>query len=214
MKFSRLIFYCAILSGCHRETLLEIPEITDQPKVETISRGEISEIAPASGIVVAGGKDARFEVNIEAEDASAMKPGLAAKIFVSGQKKETPAKVTRILKNVSSETGQAVAWLEASIDPKPLIGDFVRAEITLRTKRGVLKISDTAILIKEGKSYIIRVEKSEKTRYEPIEVKTGIISNGIAEITDGAQENMTAVTEGGIGFLFPDFKASQQEAGD
>ncbi len=197
-------------SGCVRETQGEFPSIQEAPVVTQVSRQPLSELAPGYGIIIDGSE---FEVNIEASDAPFVKAGDPAEVQISAKGEIIRAKVLRIARNVSVETGQAIAWLAPLMKVKPETGEFVFATITTAVKKNALTVPSRAILFKEGKSWVIQESKDEKgkTIYAPVAVETGVTSGKLTEINSGIKDGDRIVIQGGIGFLYPDFKANEAD---
>jgi hypothetical protein len=202
----------ALLTGCHAGAGIEATEIQDEPETRVVSLGSIQEIAPAYGIAIGSGANQQFEVNIEAPDAPHVRDGQSAQVKLVSGAQSVPCRVSRVLRGVSAETGQAVAWLAPSAPGRIPAGEFVFATIITSVRSGVIAIPTQAILYKEGQSWVIRQEKDEKGNpaFRPVAVKTGVYSTSTVEITSGLSAGNTIIDRGGIGYLYPDFKASAE----
>jgi multidrug efflux pump subunit AcrA (membrane-fusion protein) len=206
-----ILFIIASCMGCHSKTSSSIPDINDDPVVVPLSRVDLPEEIPSYGIVLGGGKNALFEVNVEAEDSSLIKIGQKATASVVPSNKPIPCVVSNVVREVSTETGQAIAWLKAEIPTSVERGEFIYASISVAVKHGVLAVPKSAVLTREGHTWVIRQEKNadQKIKYNPVQVEVGATSENLIEITSGLKEQDQVVSEGNIGFLYPDFKASQ-----
>ena len=198
-----------LLGACKPATKMTLPDLQDAPIVEAPRKSTLSETVPGYGILVGN----HFEVNIEAADSAQVKVGQAVRIYAPHLKNFIPATVSQIIRGVSRETGQSIAWLKpmaAPSAPPPILpGDFVYATITVGKHVGVLTVPKRAVLVRDGKSWVIKQVKDEKgkTSFSPAEVVPGISDSELLEIKSGLVLNDQIVSQGGVGFLFPDFKA-------
>jgi multidrug efflux pump subunit AcrA (membrane-fusion protein) len=194
-----------LLAGCSHKAA-EIPDMTDAAVVEPVAVKNLAETVPAYGIVSAGA----LEVNIEAEDSSRVQPGQKALAWIGSGPNPIDCQVTSILRNVNTVTGQAIAWLKpVSSVPLPT-QEFVSADITIGVHHQALSVPREAVLIKDGKTFLIQEQKGEdgKVKYLPVEVKLGMSSNKDTEILSGLKVGDSIVAKAGIGYLFPNFKQS------
>lgn len=200
-------------TACAKKKNLELGDLSDPPPTAQALFTDLAEQSPAYGIVIKREEHPELEVNIEAEDSPKVAEGQNAVASIVGSSEPVRCRVSKILRAVSAETGQSIAWLRP-LEGKPLpIGEFVSAKITTRVRNHVLVVPRMAVFIRDGRSMAIRQEKTEdgKVKFEPVEVQTGSISESTIEIKSGLKPQDTVVTEAGIGFLYPDFKASQEE---
>lgn len=183
-----------------------IPDVEDQPRLGRVERADLPDVVPAYGIAEDGGAP-RFVVNIEAADSARVHAGQRATVAYSTQ--AVACRVARILRGVSAETGQAVAWLSPEGRSAVAANDFVTARIEVGLRRGVLSVPAEAVMIQGGRTLVIRADEAKdgKTSYAPAPVITGIQSGGKVEIASGLKAGQAIVVSGGIGLLNPDFKA-------
>lgn len=203
-----LIALAAAAVACRRGGF-EAPELSDAPVVAPARRGEIALTAPVYGIVLERDGRTQLEVNVEAADAPNVREGDACTAYLPPARDATPCAVTRVLRGASAETGSAIAWLAPRGGPKLAAGEFVFALITTRVKRGALVVPASAVLTKDGRTWVVRRVKDEKgaARYEPVEVAAGERQGETVEISSGLAPGDETVTQGAIGYLYPDFKA-------
>lgn len=193
------------LSACSKSGA-PIPGVEDQPQLGRVERADLADTVPAYGIAE-GGRAPRFVVNIEAADGPRVQAGQRATVAVSSQ--TVACRVTRIVRAVSAETGQAVAWLSPEGPSSVAANDFVTARIEVGLRRRVLAVPAGAVMVQGGRTVVIRADagKDGKTSYAPAPVVTGLESGGKVEIVSGLQAGQSIVLSGGIGLLNPDFKA-------
>ncbi len=79
-------------------------------------------------------------------------------------------------------------------DRKLIAGQFVRVNVPLGVKRGVIIAPEASIRTDHGNSYVFKVENG-KANYSP--VKIGIRDEGYVEIIDGLAENDIVIIEAG-----------------
>ena len=215
MKFVWLLLIAFTLSSCKKQKEFEAPELEDQPEITQVQRTNLNIEAPAYGVVLSGGLRPQIQVSVEASDSPRLKVGEKATIYIPTLKTRKEFTVSRVAKNVSEETGQALAWLTPIHDVSFLSGDFVEAWITLAVKRLVLSVPRAAVFIRDGKTWLLKkglpAKTDAKVTFTPTEVVIGEASNDRVEIVSGIQENDTIASGAAIGFLFPEFKASQEE---
>lgn len=199
----------AALSGCTRKTF-EVPEFAEEPEVVEIKKQDFVETAPAYGIYSAGS----FQVNVEAEDAPKVQVGTLAVVQPIPGKTKVRARVSRILRSVTAETRQGIAWLQP-LDPAEARrgireGDFVFAVLTLRVKHEALSIPRNGLFIKDSKTWAIvkGTDEKGKVEYRPTEVEVGTSSMERIEVLKGLADGQSVATSGAIGFLYPEFKAA------
>ncbi len=204
--WKKTVFLLSIMApaACSKHSFFKTGNLSDGLILKPAAFMEMRAKIPAYGIVI--NKDGRkeLEVNIEAGDTKSLKVGQEAKAFIGALKTPVPARVARVLRAVSSETGQSLAWLiplkKFQISP----GQFVTAWIYTSRKKKVVAIPKSAILIRNGKKLIV-VKAGDDYRVQ--EIKTGISSDKKIEILSGIQPGDQILTQGGLFFLYPNFKA-------
>jgi len=141
--------------------------MTDPPVMITVSPKNLPETVPAYGIVNGGA----LEVNIEAEDAPRVQPGQRAVAKVGSEASPVECQVLNVLRGVNTATGQAIAWLKPlSSAPLPA-REFVSADITVGIHYHALAVPHEAVLIRDGKTFVIQEQKEEKEEAQGGEAK-------------------------------------------
>ncbi len=209
----RLVFLlaaCAALCACSRKPF-EAPDLSDPPVVVPARLGEIRLTAPGYGIALARGGGVKFEVNLEAEDAPNVRDGDACVAYAPPSTATVSCAVTSVLRGVSEETGQAIAWLSPRGGASLPAGEFVFTVITTRVKKRAVLVPQSAVLTKDGKSWVIVQRRGEKgAAYEPAEVEVGDTGDGVVEVSQGLRPGTLVVAQGGVGYLYPEFKAAAE----
>ncbi len=205
----RLLAAAAALAACGKRAEFSAPPLEDAPALAAAVTADLPVRVPAYGIAL---KDGRLEVNIEACDARLVRPGQAATAFAPGQA-PIPCAVSRVLPGASAETGQALAWLTPARGGRAAPNEFVSASIVVAVKRRALAVPKSAVLVRDGRTLVVRADAGEggRTAYVPVPVETGDESDDAIEIRSGLKAGDRVVTAGAIGPLYPDFKAA---AGD
>ncbi len=206
----KFLFVLSLLTmnGCKAEKVTSvIPDLKDEPEIVQVSRQDMIRLIPAYGIAVSDG-ELRFEVNIEQADTAQIKIGASAKVNAPSTGQAVNCEVTRLIKNVSAETGQALAWLKPKSASPILPGEFIIAELNTGIKHQVLAVPQQAIFIRDGKQFVLRQDEKAKPPFQAIEVETGLAASGKTEITKGLKAEEAVIARGGLGFLYPDFKSA------
>ncbi len=204
-NWKKTFFFLLITTfACSRRSSFKTGNLPDEIVTTTATFTEMRAKIPAYGIVINKNGQKELEVNIEAGDTKSLKVGQEAKAFIGSLKTPVPARVGRVLRAVSSETGQSLAWL-IPLKKSPISsGQFVTAWIYTSRKRKVIAVPKPSILIRDGKKLIV-VKTGDD--YQVQEVKTGISSDKEIEISSGLKPGDQILTKGGLFFLYPDFKA-------
>ena len=200
-----LIFFLT-LSACSKKQSFKIGAL---PSEISVSQAEIKNMKtkiPAYGIVIEKNGRKELEVNIEAGDTQSLRIGQKAKAFIGSTTKPISAKVSHILRAVSSETGQSLAWLGPIQKSLITPGQFVTAWIYTSQEKKAVAIPKSAVLLRGGKKFVVIKSQDQ---YRAQEIKTGISSGKEIEVTTGVKAGDSILTRGGIFFLYPDFKAAE-----
>lgn len=194
-----------LLSGCKRASVA-IPDVEDQPVLGTARVEALTELVPASGVV----EDGHIVVNVEAADSSKVREGERAWVSLLPSTAPVAYRVTRVLRGVSAETGQSLAWLAPMRGRDLPPNSFVSASIETSRISNALVVPRTAIMIRDGKTVVLRqvTDAQGKTSFEPAAVAMGLEAGDKAQILSGLSAGDTVVVSGGIGLLFPEFKAA------
>jgi len=199
------------LAGCSEKRMAALPALDDQPAVVRARLQDLKEYVPGYGISTEETGRLEFAVNIEAADTPRVFRGESATAYVAPSTAPIHCRVARILRAVSAETGQSIAWLRPVGDGDVPVGNFVDARIITRVRHHVLAVPPAAVLFKSGQAWVIRAEPPEnpsgQTNYVPTAVTLGEVTNEAVEIKSGLKPGDRVVVQGGIGYLYPDFKA-------
>ncbi len=196
------------LTGCSQGKM-SVSDITDEPMTAQVTVKDLPEMVPAYGVVA--GKT--IEVNLEAKDGPLVHLSQKAFARLSASSQTPECRVVKIFRNANTATGQAIAWLKPlSSEPLP-DGDFVSAQIVIRVKQQVLTVPREAVYIKDGQTMALFAQKAKDgtVSYGPVTVRTGIESDKDVEIISGLKPGDEVVTQAGIGYLYPDFKANADD---
>jgi multidrug efflux pump subunit AcrA (membrane-fusion protein) len=207
-KLPVLLVGLVLLAGCAKKEESSVPEISDDPVLVKVGVESLSEAVAGQGIAEG---DCGLKVALASGDASKVHRGQQAEVW-SEPGHSVSARVTRILPDASQETGQAVAWLEASRPCALRAGSAVSVSISAISMQA-LTVPEKSLLVLEGKQVVVRQETDEKGKpaFKPVEVTTGRVSQGRVEVLSGLKAGDEIVQSGGIGYLYPDFKSA---AGD
>jgi len=203
---------CICFAACTKSKTFEVPELEDTALIEQVKKVQMSTLVPAYGIAMFEAKV--FEVNIESSDSQKVKLGQSALVYLGGDGKPTPAHVTKLLKNASHETGQSIAWLASDGHVSIPAGEFVFANIRVGQRSAVIVIPQKAIFIRDAKTWVLGSSTNESGKTEPakpkitsLEVEVGEQSEDQVEIKSGLKPGDQILTEGALGYLYPDFKS-------
>lgn len=194
--------------GCSKSKT-QIPDITDEPAVAPVSVKNMPEAVPGYGVVT----DGAVEVNLEAKDGSRVSVGDKALVWSDNAAKFFACRVAKVLPNVNLATGQAIAWLKPVSEFSLPVGKFISAQIIVRVKTGVLTLPIEAVYVKDGQSVVLLKQtlKDGTISYVPTPIKTGIVYEGNVEIVSGLKPGDQVATQGGIGYLYANFKADADD---
>jgi len=199
------------LAGCSRKRMAALPALKDQPVAVQTRLQDLKEYVPGYGISTEETGRLEFAMNIEAADTPQVSRGESATAYVAPSTAPIHCRVARILRAVSAETGQSIAWLRPVGEVDVPVGNFVDARIITRVRHNILAVPPAAVLFKSGQAWVIRAEPpqnpSGQTNYVPTAVTLGEVTNEAVEIKSGLKPGDQVVVQGGIGYLYPDFKA-------
>ncbi len=205
--------FLALFSGCFHSKTKPIADIGDEPQSAQVKIQDIADTAPAYGIALGGGQS--FEVFLEPADSQKVRIGEKAWISTAGNegRPTISGTVTRVSRSASSEVGQALAWLSTTQGPSVPAGEFIFARLTLSTQKNALTVPREAIYIKDGATLVLKQTQSKdgKISFTPTEVEVGIESDGAVEIRTGLMASDHVAVQGGIGYLYPNFKEADDD---
>lgn len=194
-----------LIAAC-KKAGVEIPDVEDPPGIGAVQVQDVPDLVPAYGIV----EGARVVVNVEAQDSARVREGERGWVYVLPSTAPISCRVTRVFRGVSAETNQSLAWLETRPARGLPANSFVSASIEAARRPRALTVPRAAVMIRDGKPVVLRVSQGAdgKASYEPVAVTMGVESGGDVEILSGLKAGEKIVTSGGIGLLFPEFKAA------
>jgi hypothetical protein len=198
------------VSGCHKASDFSVSSVTDSPVIHSIRLGDLAQFTEGYGISIGSGPSQEFEVNIEAKRSHEVKVGQMAEVRSIAASEAIRCQVTRVLRNVSQETNQALAWLKPLRETDIPAGEFIFTQIKSDLKKRVLVVPKTAVLVRDSGTWVIKADPSKK--YVAVPIQLGIESGDHVEVTAGVKEADLIVQQGGIGFLSPSF--SQKGSSD
>lgn len=208
-KLLAVLAGAAALCACSRKAL-EVPALEDAPVVAPARLGDVRLTAPGYGIALSRGGAVQFEVNLEAEDAPHVREGDPCVAYAPPSTSTVVCSVARVMRGASEETGQALAWLSPRGAARLPAGEFVFAVITTSTKRHAVVVPPSAVFAKDGKTWVVlkRAGKDGAPSYAPAPIDVGASADGAVEVTSGLEPGAEVVVQGGLGFLYPEFKAA------
>ncbi len=203
-----------LLMSCSKTKKFQVPELLDPPVLQKVIFKDLAEQIPAYGISIRNEGRLQSEVNVEAEDSPKLMVGEPAIVRPVPSQLSIRSQVSRVMKSVSAETGQSLAWLDPiEVSSCVPTGEFIYASIVTGIRHHVLTVPRRAILLKEGKTMVIREQREAdgKKSYTAQPVVVGLTTEREAEIKSGLKADDQIVVQGGIGFLYPNFKANAED---
>jgi multidrug efflux pump subunit AcrA (membrane-fusion protein) len=116
-----------------------------------------------------------------------------------------------VLRRASEETGASIAWLTPLAPAAVPVNEFVYANIFVRVKRRALTVPQAAVLVRDGRLFVVTATTTPgkaAREFKVVEVSTGAASGPDVELRSGLSAGEQVVVQGGVGFLYPDFKSS------
>jgi hypothetical protein len=161
----------------------------------------------AYGLAVLERSQLAFEVSVAKGEAVDLREGQNANVEAGGTRLE--CRVERILREASDETGESLVWLKPLAGaPAVQVGDFALAKIATRQLGRACAVPAKAIFIRGGQSLVVlRRGSGSDISYETLTVTTGATDGEWIQIPFGLKATDQVVSQGGLGFLYPDFKS-------
>ena len=200
------LIFLLTLGACSKKQSFKIGSFPGEISIAQAKIKNMKTKIPAYGIVIEKNGRKELEVNIEAGDTQSLRVGQKAKAFIGSASKPVSAKVSHILRAVSSETGQSLAWLRPLGKFPVTPGQFVTAWIYTSKEKKAVAIPKSAVLLRRGRKFVV-IKSQDQYRVQ--EIQTGISSGKEIEVTAGVRAGDPILTQGGIFFLYPDFKAAE-----
>lgn len=176
-----------------------------QTRVLAPDDGVISARSATVGAVVQPGQDLfhlirqqrlEWRAEVTAEQLAKIKPGMPAQIMLAGGERVT-GKVRMVAPTVDPATRNGLVYVDLPGNGVAKAGMFARGEFELGRARA-LTLPQSAVLLREGFSYVFRVGPDGKVAQ--IKVSVGRRTGDRVEITGGLDGNARVVASGG-GFL-------------
>ncbi len=176
-----------------------------QTRVLAPDDGVISARAATVGSVVAPGQDLfhlirqqrlEWRAEVTADQLGKLRPGMPAKLTLAGGE-QVAGKLRMVAPTVDPATRNGLAYVDLPAPGPAKAGMFARGEFELGTARA-LTLPQTAVLLREGFSYVFRVGTDGRV----VQTKVGVgrrIGDRV-EITSGVDTSARVVASGG-GFL-------------
>ncbi|MDF3856532.1 efflux RND transporter periplasmic adaptor subunit [Paracoccus sp. P2] len=166
--------------------------------------GLISAVSALEGTVIQPGqelvrlhRDARLEwrADLPAADVPRVRPGMVVRLFL-GRGMQAEGRVRSLSPQIDAASRMATAHVDLQPTAGLLAGIFARGEIEIGS-RAVLTLPETAVLLRDGYSYVFLVEDGIARMQK---VTTGTRRDGRVEIGQGLPPR-AQVVESGVGFL-------------
>lgn len=136
-----------------------------------------------------------WRAELPGPDLARVAPGQTVRIG-AGDAQVLEGRVRRISPHVDPENRTGIVYVDLGHDAQARAGLFARGEFLL-DERSVLTLPETAVLLREGSSYVFRMEGDKVWQQK---VTLGARRDGRVEIRTGLDAD-TTVVESGVGFL-------------
>jgi RND family efflux transporter MFP subunit len=147
--------------------------------------------------LIRGGR-LEWRAEVTAPELPRIKPGMTASILPPGANDaRIQGKVRMVAPTVDPQTRNAIVYVDLPLNSGARAGMFARGEFELG-KVSALTLPQSAVLMRDGFSYVYRVEPDNKVTQ--IKVSTGRRVGERIEITGGLEPNARVVASG-AGFL-------------
>lgn len=200
--------FLAGLVACRSE--VKIPEFKNVIETALVRRVDAPKLAPGYGIFTGG----LIEAAVDSGNGKHLQVGQSATAYVPPSKQPILCQVVRVLGHVNDETGQSLVWLKpqsASLTE----GVFLFVTIQVAVVKNVIAIPLEAVFIKDGATWVIQVNGSEgdekSLKYEPQKITVDQETADLVYVKEGLKEGEKIVVQGGIGYLYPNFKVAGDE---
>lgn len=186
-----------------------------QARVQGLRLGQTQVLAPDDGVISARSatvgavlpagqelfrmiRQGRLEwrAEVPAADLARIKPGMAASVTVPGAA-AIAGKVRMVAPTVDAQTRNGIVFVDLGPSREARAGMFARGEFDIGSVRG-LTLPQSAVLLRDGFSYVLRVEPDSTVR--EIKVSVGQRLGERVQITGGLDAGARVVASGG-GFL-------------
>jgi hypothetical protein len=197
-----------VVTGCKKKEGVSIETLTDVPQLLSVDRGSVSRYVSGYGIALGSGAQLNFEVSIDAKNSTRVQAGQFAEASLIPISESISCRVTRVVRQVNQETGQALAWLKPENPAEIPSGEFVAARIKTDSRRDVVLVPKKAVLIRDGNTWLIqkKTKAQGNSDFLPVQVQLGVESGDQVEVVSGIEASDEIVTQGGMGLLSPSFR--------
>ena len=137
-----------------------------------------------------------WRAEVAAADLARIKPGMAASITPSGSASVT-GKVRMVAPTVDPQTRNGIVFVDLAPSREARAGMFARGEFDIGSAQG-LTLPQSAVLLRDGFSYVLRVGPDSKVSQTKVTVGQRIGDR--VQITSGLDADARVVASGG-GFL-------------
>ena len=144
-----------------------------------------------------------WRAEVQAADLSRLKPGLAARITLSGEAPGEAAgnaitgRLRMVAPTVNAQTRDALVYVDLPAGSAARAGMFARGEFMLGQQRSQT-LPQSAVLLRDGLSYVMRLDADNKVH--EVKVSVGRRLGDRIEITGGLEAS-ARVAASGLAFL-------------
>jgi len=173
-----------------------------QTRVLAPDDGVISARGATVGAVVQPGQDLfhlirkqrlEWRAEVTAEQLAKLKPGMTAKVTLAGGE-QVSGKVRMVAPTVDATTRNGLVYVDLPVAPAAKAGMFARGEFELGSSKA-LTLPQSAVLLREGFSYVFRVGPDGKVAQTKVQVGRRVADR--VEITGGLAPDAKVVASGG-----------------
>jgi len=146
-----------------------------------------------------------WRAEVQAADLSRLKPGLAARITLSGETPDDAAdsaitgRLRMVAPTVNAQTRDALVYVDLPAGSAARAGMFARGEFVLSQQRSQT-LPQSAVLLRDGLSYVMRLDADNKVKVHEVKVSVGRRLGDRIEITGGLDPS-ARVAASGLAFL-------------
>ncbi len=140
-----------------------------------------------------------WRAEVQAADLSRLKPGLAARITLSGEAvgSAITGRLRMVAPTVNAQTRDALVYVDLPAGSAARAGMFARGEFMLGQQRSQT-LPQSAVLLRDGLSYVMRLDADNKVH--EVKVSVGRRLGDRIEITGGLDASVR-VAASGLAFL-------------
>ena len=174
----------------------------NQTRIVAVDDGVVSSRSALLGEVVSAGTELfrlvrqgriEWQAELDAQQLAQVEVGDTAQLTLPGGT-SVQGEVRIVSPTVDRDTGRGLVYLTVPKDSPARAGMYASGEIELAPSQA-LTVPDTAVVLRDGRSYVFVVEEDQRVRQIPIE--TGRRRNGEVEITKGLSGGERLALSGG-----------------